>query len=81
MKIIINTINIYNIHDITYNINGNNFKSRDGKMDDTDLSAFATPIVMNDNTNHPLIARLEARILASEQEKQELLEKLNNENK
>jgi hypothetical protein len=81
MKIIINTINIYNIHDITYNISGNHFKSRDGKMDETDLSEFATSIVMNDNANHPLIARLEARILAVEQEKQELLEKLNNENK
>jgi hypothetical protein len=81
MKIIINTINIYNIHDITYNISSNNFKSRNGKMDDTDLSEFPTPIMMNDNVNHPLIARLEARILASEQEKQELLEELNNENK
>jgi hypothetical protein len=80
MKIIINTINIYNIHDITYNINGKNFKSRNGKMDDTDLSEFTTPVMMNDNAN-PLIARLEARILASEQEKQDLLEKLNNENK
>jgi hypothetical protein len=50
-------------------------------MDDTDLIAFATPIVINDNANHPLIARLEARILVVEQEKQQLLEKLNNENK
>jgi hypothetical protein len=50
-------------------------------MDDTDLGAFTMPIVMDDNANHPLISRLEARILAVEQEKQELLEKLNNENK
>jgi len=50
-------------------------------MDDTDLSEFTTPVMMNDNVNHPLTARLEARILASEQEKKELLEKLNSENK
>ena len=78
MKIIINTINIYNIHDTTYNFSGNHFKSRNGKMDDTDLSELTTHVMMNDNANHPLIARLEARILAVEQEKQELLEKLNN---
>ena len=81
MKIIINTINIYTVHDITYNISGNHFKSRNGKMDDTDLSEFTTPVMMNDNANHPLISRLEARILASEQEKQELLDHLNNEKK
>jgi len=47
-------------------------------MDDKDLSEFTTAIDMNHTANHPLIARLEARILAVEQEKQELLEKLNN---
>ena len=57
MKVIINRINIYNIHDITYNINGHNFKSRNRKMDDTYLSEFTAPVLMNDNANHPLIAR------------------------
>lgn len=48
MKVIINRINIYNIHDITYNINGHNFKSRNRKIDDTDLSEFTMPVLMND---------------------------------
>jgi hypothetical protein len=37
--------------------------------------------VVNDTTGHPLIAQLEARILQSEHEKKELLEKLNDNSK
>jgi len=83
MKIIINTINIYHIHDNSYNICGNHFKAKD-KMDDTDLSEFSSAIIVNDNLNnndHPLIAQLEVRILESEREKRELLERLHCESK
>ncbi|MFI5139565.1 MAG: hypothetical protein ACHQIM_17225 [Sphingobacteriales bacterium] len=81
MKVIINNINIYHIHDNKCIINGNNFKARNGKIDDADFSGFTAHIVVNDNPGHPLIAQLEARILESDQEKRELLEKLNCESK
>ena len=81
MKVIINNINIYHIHDNKCIINGNNFKAYNGKMDDADFSGFTPHIVVNDNEDHPLIAQLEARILQSEHEKRELLEKLNGNSK
>jgi len=84
MKIIINTINIYHIHDNSYNTCGNHFKANKDKMDDADLSEFSPPIFVNDNLNHndhPLISQLEARILESEREKRELLDQLHRESK
>jgi hypothetical protein len=81
MKVIINNISIYHIHDNKYNINGNNFNARGGKMDDADFIGFTPHIVVNDNPGHPLVAQLEARILQSEREKKELLEKLNSQTK
>ena len=53
-------------------------------MDDADLSEFSPPIFVNDNLNHndhPLISQLEARILESEREKRELLDRLHRESK
>ena len=84
MKIIINTINIYNIHNNRYNTCGNNLKASKDKMNDADLSEFSPPIFVNDNLNHndhPLISQLEARILESEREKRELLDRLHRESK
>ena len=51
MKIIINTINIYHIHDNSYNTCGNQFKANKDKMDDADLSEFSPAIIVNDNLN------------------------------
>lgn len=66
MKIIINTINIYQIHDNSCNTCGNHFKANKDKMDDADLSELSPAIIVNNNLNHkdhPLISQLEARIL------------------
>lgn len=84
MKVIINTINIYHIHDNKYNIdnrcNGHSAKHSGIKIGDEDFSDFAPHVVVNDNDNHnPLILELKARILQSENEIKELLDKLNNE--
>jgi hypothetical protein len=49
MKIIINTINIYHIHDNSYNTCGNHFKANKDKMDDADLSEFSPAIIVNGN--------------------------------
>jgi hypothetical protein len=84
MKIIINTINIYHIHDNSYNTCGNHFKANKDKMDDVDLSEFSPAITVNDNLNHndhPLISHLEVRILESEREKRELLDQFDRESK
>lgn len=84
MKIIINTINIYHIHDNNYNTCGYHFKANRDKMDDTDLRKFSPAVVVNENLNnndHPLIAQLEARMLESEREKKELLDWLHRESK
>lgn len=86
MKVIINNINIYHIHDNRFNNNGsNNHLNVDlGKAKDTDLSDFASCTIVDDdlvNNDHPLIAQLKERILQSEIEFRELLDKLNNETK
>ncbi len=86
MKVIINNINIYHIHDNRFYNNGsNNHLNVDlGKPKDTDLNGFASCIVVNDdldNKDNPLIAQLKERILKSELEVKELLDQLNNENK
>ncbi|WP_291123047.1 hypothetical protein [Flavobacterium sp. UBA6046] len=85
MKVIINTINIYNnviinhTHQDKTNINGKN--TDDNKASEADLGDLTPYIIINDNNDHPLIAQLEARILKSECDKKELIEKRNNENK
>jgi len=86
MKVINNTINFYNnvviinhVHDNKTFVNGEDLTIV--KTDKGDLSTPMPKIVINDNNGHPLIARLEARILQVENEKRELLDQLNNENK
>lgn len=82
MKVIINTINIYHIHDNSYHIdnrfNGHSDKQSGMKTSDIETTDFASDIVVNDDHN-PLILQLKARILQSENEIKELLDKLNNE--
>jgi len=84
MKVIINTINIYHIHDNSYHIdnrcNGHSAKHSGIKTGDEDFNDFAPHVVVNDDDNHnPLILELKARILQSENEIKELLDKLNTE--
>ncbi|HEY2583611.1 MAG TPA: hypothetical protein VGI43_17495 [Mucilaginibacter sp.] len=84
MKIIINTINIYHIHDNSYNTCGSHFKANKNKIDNADLREFSPAIIVNDDLNdndHPFIAQLEARILESERDKRELLDRLHRESK
>ena len=53
-------------------------------MDDADLSKFSPAVIVNENINnndHPLIAQLEARILQSEREKKQLLDRLHYDSK
>jgi len=79
MKVIINNINIYHIHDNKFNGGYNSFNANSDKMDDVDSSKFSLAVVVNDdinNNDHPLIAQLEARILQSEREIKELLDRL-----
>ncbi|MET3978077.1 hypothetical protein ABIB62_000643 [Mucilaginibacter sp. UYP25] len=82
MKVIINNINIYHIHDIKFNGGNNSFNINSDKIGDADLSKFYPTVVVNENINnndHPLIAQLEACILQSEREKKQLLDQLHNE--
>ena len=84
MKVIINTINIYHIHDNSYHIdnrcNEHGAKHSGIKTSDENLSDFAPHVFVNDDDNHnPLISELKARILQSENELKELLDKVNNE--
>jgi len=84
MKVIINTINIYHIHDNKYHIdnrhNGNNAKPPSIKTGNGDNADFVSNVVVNNDEQHdPLILQLKARILQSENEIKELLDKLNNE--
>ena len=84
MKVIINTINIYHIHDNSYHIdnrcNERSAKHSGIKTSEEDLNDFAPHVVVNGHDNHnPLISELKARILQSENEIKELLDKLNNE--
>jgi len=84
MKVIINNINIYHIHDIKFNGGNNSFNINSDKMDDADLSKFSPAVIVNENINnndHPLIAQLEARILQSEREKKQLLDRLHYDSK
>jgi hypothetical protein len=84
MKIIINNISIYHIHDNKYYNNGqnNHLNVGVGKVDRADPTDFCSHVVVNDNIvkdNQPLITELRERILQSELEVKELLDKLNNE--
>jgi hypothetical protein len=86
MKVIINNINIYHIHDNRFYNNGNNSHLNVdlGKSKDADLSDYTSCIIVNDdleNNDTPLIAQLKERILKSELEVKELLDQLSNENK
>lgn len=86
MKVIINNINIYHIHDNRFNSYGgdNHFNVGLGKAKDTDLDDFSSCIIVNDdlvNDDYPFIEQLKDRILQSEIEFKELLDKLNNETK
>jgi|GEM_PF-2171672 len=86
MKVINNTINFYNNVVIINHVHDNKtFVNSDDltivKTEKDDLSNLTPRIVINDNNEHPLIARLKARILQVENEKRELLDLLNNENK
>ena len=68
MKVIINNINIYHIHDNKYYNNGQNNHLNVG-VDQTvctDPSDFCSHIIINDNIvadNQPLITQLRERIL------------------
>ncbi len=84
MKVIINNISIYHIHDNKYFNNGHNNRLNVdyGKRQDADLTDFSSHIVVDDgfdNNDNPLVSQLKARILQSESEVKELIEKLNNE--
>ncbi|WP_299288361.1 hypothetical protein [uncultured Mucilaginibacter sp.] len=84
MKVIINTINYYHIHDNSYHIDNRcnecSAKHSGIKTSDEDLHDFAPLVVVNGHDNYnPLISELKARILQSENEIKELLDKLNNE--
>ncbi len=86
MKVVINNINIYHIHNNRfYNTGNNSHLNVDlGKPKDSDLSGFSSCIIVNDdleNSDNPLIEQLKQRILKSEIEVKELLDQLNNENK
>ncbi len=84
MKVVINNINIYHIHNNRfYNTGNNSHLNVDlGKPKDSDLKDFASYIVVNDDVetnDNPLIEQLKQRILKSELEVKELLDQLNNE--
>jgi len=83
MKVIINNISIYHIHDNKYFNNGHNNRLNVdyGKRPDSDLTDFSSHIVVDDgfDNDNPLVAQLKARILQSESEVKELIEKLKNE--
>ena len=81
MKVIINTINIYHIHDNRYHIdnrrNGDGGKNSGMEANDV-YTDFVPQIVVNaDDQNNPLILELKARILQSENEVKDLLDKFN----
>jgi hypothetical protein len=86
MKVILNNINIYNnvviinhVHDNRTFVNNENLIIN--KRDEDDSNNPAASINIQDNEDHPLIAQFEARILQIENEKRELLDQLNSENK
>ncbi len=86
MKIIINNINIYHIHNNCFYNTGNNshLNVALGKAKEADLNDFSSCIIVNDdlqNNDNPLIEQLKQRILKSELELKELLDQLNNEKK
>ncbi|WCT12288.1 hypothetical protein [Mucilaginibacter jinjuensis] len=86
MKVIINNINIYHIHDNRYYNNGINSELNVGygKMEDADLTEDFSQIIVNDDLNNddsPLIAQLKERILQSEIEVKQLLDQMNSETK
>ena len=82
MKVIINTVNFYN--NVIIHVHDGNIVNSDKKpkvktnVDDLSTTPY---ILINDNSEHPLIAQLEERILQVETEKQELIDQLNNNNK
>ena len=87
MKVIINNINIYHIHDNRYHIDnrhnssGNIFKPTSPKPDEAELRDFTVHIVVNDDKNDSLTKELEQRLIQSRAELKELIDKLNCENK
>jgi hypothetical protein len=82
MKVIINNINIYHVHDNSYHIDnrhnssGNIFKPSDSKTEEAELSDFIAHVVVNDDKDNPLTKELEARLIQSKAELKELIDKL-----
>jgi len=87
MKVIINNINIYHIHDNRYHIdnrhncNGNIFNPSNPKPEEAELSDFTAHVVVNDDKDNPLTKELAERLVKSKEELIELIDKLNCENK
>ncbi len=86
MKVIINTINIYHIHDNRYHIdnrrNGNSGKNSGMETNDDTYNDLVPHVVINAYDGHnPLILELKARILQCENEVKDLLDKFNKEEK
>ena len=87
MKVIINNINIYHIHDNRYlidnrhNSSGNIFKSSNPKPEEAELSDFTAHVLVNDDKDNPLTKELAERLTQSKAELIELIVKLNCETK
>lgn len=87
MKVIINNINIYHIHDNRYDIDnrhnscGNIFKSSNPKPEEAELSDFTAHVLVNDDKDNPLTKELAERLTQSKAELIELIVKLNCETK
>ena len=76
MKIIINTINIYNVHGNIFSGNGQHFSNQGREFEDADTYNIV-PKMEVISEDHPMIASLEKRIAISESEKAQIIEQLN----
>jgi hypothetical protein len=86
MKVIINNIKVYHIRDNNYYSGGNNndLKVFYGRTDEADLAESFSRIIIDDisgNDDHPIIAQLKERILQSEVDLNELINRLNSDTK
>lgn len=86
MKVVINTINIFHIHDNKYTIdnrhNGKDAKIPCTEINESNITDFVSHVVVNEEEqNIPLIAQLKSRVQQSENEIKELLEQLNHKSK
>jgi len=83
MTVIINNINIYHIHHNSYHIDNrhnrgiNVFNPSNLKPEESIQDDFIVDFSTTDGSEHPVIEDLEKRLMQSQQELKDLMDKLN----